>query len=108
MVDRHMPLDALDCDLGPPHPGHQCSKPPLLDLEWRIWDGTRLVESWQAKPIQADAWSSASTSCLLGGFQGKRNRYFKLELNVKKDSGRLKELNPRVQIVKNPGYWCWL
>ena len=49
-----------------------------------------------------------ATSCFLGGFEGKRNGYFTLEWNVKKDAGRLKELHPRVQIVKNPGYWCWL
>jgi hypothetical protein len=106
-VDRLMPLDELDCDLGPSRPGHQCSAPPLLDLEWKIWDGTTLVKSWPAKPIRADAWSAASTSCLLGDFEGKRNGHFTLELNVKKDGGRLKALHPRVQVVKNPGYWCW-
>jgi hypothetical protein len=103
-----MPLDELDCDLGPPPPGHQCSTPPLLDLEWRIWDGTMLAKSWPAMPIRASAWSEASTSCFLGDFEGKRNGFFTLELNVKKDAGRLKDLHPRVQIVKNPGYWCWL
>jgi hypothetical protein len=107
-VDRHMPLDELDCDLGPPPTGHQCSTPPLLDLEWKIWDGTRLVKNWPAMPIRASAWSEASTSCFLGDFDGKRNGFFTLELNVKKDAGRLKDLHPRMQIVKNPGYWCWL
>lgn len=107
-VDRRMPLDQLDCDLGPPRPGHQCSTSPLLDLEWKIWDGTTPVNSWPAKPIKAAAWSEASTSCSLGNFEGKKNGHFTLELNVMKDAGRLKELHPRVQIVKNPGYWCWL
>lgn len=107
-VDRRMPLDDLDCELGPPRSGHQCSAPPLLDLEWKIWDGAMLVKSWPAKPIEAAAWSAASTSCFLGDFQGKKNGHFTLELNVKKDAGRLKGLHPRVQIVKNPGYWCWL
>ena len=107
-VDRRMPLEELDCDLGPPRPGHQCNTPPLLDLEWRIFDGTALIKDWTAKPIRADAWSEASTSCILGGFEGKRNGYFTLELNVRKDAGRLKDLHPRVQITKNPGYWCWL
>ena len=108
IVDRRMPLEELDCDLGPPRPGHQCNTPPLLDLEWRIFDGTTLVKNWPAKPIRADAWSGASTSCLLGDFEGKRNGHFALELNVRDDAGRLKDLHPRVQIVKNPGYWCWL
>jgi hypothetical protein len=107
-VDRRMPLDELDCDLGPPRSGHQCSRPPLLDLDWRIWDGTTLVKNWPAMPIRAAGWSGASTSCFLGDFEGKRNGRFTLELNVKKDAGRLKDLHPRVQIVKNPGYWCWL
>ena len=107
-VDRRMPLEELDCDLGPPRPRNQCSTPPLLDLEWRIWDGTTLVKNWSATPIRAAGWGEASTSCILGGFEGKRNGHFTLELNVKKDAGRLKDLHPRVQIVKNPGYWCWL
>lgn len=107
-VDRSMPLEALDCDLGPPHPGYQCNTPPLLDLEWRVWDGATSVKVWRATPIRADAWSDASTSCFLGDFEGKRNGHFVLELDVKKDAGRLKDLHPRVHITKNLGYWCWL
>jgi hypothetical protein len=107
-VDRRMPLDELDCDLGPPRSGHQCSTPPLLDLEWKIWDGTTSVKNWPAKPIEAAAWSAESTSCILGGFEGKRSGHFTLELIVRKDAGKLNDLHPRVQIVKNPSYWCWL
>lgn len=107
-VDRRMPLDQLDCDLGPPRPEHRCDTPPLLDLEWKVWDGTVLVKSWPSNPIRASAWSEEGTSCMLGDFEGKRNGHFTLELNVKRDAGRLKELHPRVEIVKNPGYWCWL
>lgn len=107
-VERQLPIEELDCDLGPPRPGHQCNTPPLLNLEWRIFDGTALVKSWPAEPIKADAWSQDSTSCLLGDFEGKKNGRFTLELNVKTDAGRLSSLHPRIQIVKNPGYWCWL
>lgn len=98
-VDRRMPLEDLDCDLGPPRPGHQCITPPLLDLDWKIWDGATLVKNWRANPIKADAWSEKSTSCILGGFEGKRNGHFILELNVKNDAGRLRDLHPRVQMV---------
>jgi hypothetical protein len=107
-VDRQMPLEDLDCDLGSPRPGYLCKAPPLLDLDWKIWSGATLIKNWTANPIKAGAWSERSTSCLLGGFGGKRNGHFTLELNVKNDAGRLKDLHPRVQIVKNPGYWCWL
>jgi hypothetical protein len=106
--DRRMPLEDLDCDLGSPRPGYPCNTPPLLDLDWKIWDGATSVKNWPAKPIKADAWSETSTSCLLGDFKGKRNGHFTLEFNVKRDAGRLNNLHPRVQIVKNPGYWCWL
>jgi hypothetical protein len=107
-VDRRLPLDDLDCDLGPPPGSHTCSAPPLLDLEWKVWDGAMPVKNWPAKPIQAGAWSRTSTSVRLGGFEGKRNGHFTFEMNVAKDGGSLKDLHPRVQIVKNPGYWCWL
>jgi hypothetical protein len=107
-VDRRLPLDQLDCDLGPPRPGHQCDTPPLLDIEWRVWDGSTLITRWPAKPIGAAAWGEAATGCFLGNFEGRRNGMFTLEWIVKEDAGRLKELHPRVQIVKNPGYWCWL
>ena len=107
-VDRRMPLEELDCDLGPPRPGNQCTTEPLLDLEWTILDGSTSVRNWPAKPIQASSWSAESTGCFLGGFEGRRNAHFSLELSIKKDAGRLKELHPRIEIVKNPGYWCWL
>jgi len=107
-VDRRLPLEQLDCDLGPPRSGEHCDTPPLLDIEWKIWNGTTLVKSWPFKPIQASSWGAAETGCMLGGFEGIRNGHFVLEWNVKKDAGRLKDLHPRVEIVKNPGYWCWL
>ena len=107
-VDRRVPIEELDCDLGPPRDGHECSTQPLLDLEWKVWDGETLVKSWSSHPIRAGAWSETSTSCFLGDFEGKRNGHFTLELDVKKDAGQLKDLHPRIQIVKNPGYWCWL
>ena len=108
VVDRRMPLEQVDCDLGPARAGVQCNNPPLLDVDWRIWDGTNLVKNWPANPIRADAWSEETTSCFLGDFEGKRNGHLILELDVKSDAGRLNDLHPRVQIVKNPGYWCWL
>lgn len=107
-VDRRMPYDGLDCDLGPPRDNSTCSTPPLLDLEWKIWDGAVPVKNWPARPFRVGAWGSATTSVLLGGFEGKRNGSFTFEMNVMKDGGRLKDLHPRVEIVKNPGYWCWL
>ena len=107
-VDRRLPLEQLDCDLGPPRPGNACVTTPLLEVEWKIWDGTTLVKSWPFNPIRADSWGAVATGCMLGAFEGKRNGHFTLEWNVKKDAGRLKELHPRVLIVKNPGYWCWL
>jgi hypothetical protein len=107
-VDRRPPSEQLDCEVGSPRPGYHCDTSPLLDLEWRIWDGATLVQNWPAKPIKAGSWAATETGCFLGNFEGKRNSQFTLELNIKKDAERLKELHPRVQIVKNPGYWCWL
>lgn len=94
-VDRRLPLKQLDCELGPAHPGNQCDKPPLLDLEWNVWDGTAPVKGLIAKPIQAASWSESETGCLLGGFEGRRSGMFTLELTIKKDAGGLKEFHPR-------------
>ena len=94
LVDRRMPLEELDRDLS------------KLDLEWRIWDGPTLVQTGMS--LNPTGWGPQTSFCSLGGFQGKRKGHFTLELVVKKDAGRLKDLNPRVHITKSPGYWCWL
>ena len=107
-VDRKGPPDQLDCDLGPPKSWDNCHTPPLLNIEWKLWDGNNLVSTWPANPIQAAAWATDETSCFLGTFEGKRNGMFSLDWKVKQDAGRLKDLHPRVQVVKHPGYWCWL
>ena len=96
------------CNMGPPRPGNECSTPPLLDWSGEFVDETTLIKNWSAKPLGADSWSNTSTGCMLGGFEGKRNGHFTLELNVKKDAGNLKDLHPHCRILKNPGYWCWL
>jgi hypothetical protein len=107
-VDRRLPTKQLDCDLGPATAGSQCDAPPLLDVEWSIWDHGTLVSNWSFQPRQASSWSETETGCMLGGFEGRRNGMFTLQWNVKKDAGGLVGLHPRVQIVKDPGYWCWL
>lgn len=107
-VDRRLPLEKLDCDLGPPRPGNHCDTPPLLDVKWKVWDGGTQVKSWPAKPIKAASWAQTETGCFLGNFEGKRNGTFTLEWNVRRDPGALRALHPRIEIVKNPGYWCWL
>jgi len=107
-VDRTVPLDTLDCDLGPPRVGKHCDVSPLLDVEWQIWDGPNLVKSWPSIPIRADSWAQTETGCMLGNFRGRSNGTFSFAWNVKKDGGSLKALHPRIQIIKNPGYWCWL
>ncbi|SEG49341.1 hypothetical protein SAMN05421819_3232 [Bryocella elongata] len=107
-VDRRLPLDQLDCDLGPPRPNHRCDTPPLLHVEWKVWDGDAPVRSYSANPPKAAGWGADATSCFLGDFEGKWKGMFTLEWNVLQDGGRLKDLHPRIEIVKNPGYWCWL
>jgi len=106
--DRRPPLEQLDCDLGPVHTKAHCNAPPLLDVAWGIWDRDLPVKGFVVNPIGADAWAATETSCILGGFEGRRNGMFTLEWNVKKDAGRLKDLHPRILIAKDPGYWCWL
>jgi hypothetical protein len=80
----------------------------MTPTDWKIWDGGTLVKTFHFDPVRADAWGAKETTCMLGTFQGRRNAMFTLEWTVKKDTGRLKELHPRMEIVKNPGYWCWL
>ena len=108
IVDRSLPLEQLDCDLGAAPAAHRCDTPSLLDIDWKVWDGKTLVKSWYADPVRADGWAATATSCLLGDFDGRRNGMFTLEWNVRKDPGRLRDLHTRIEIVKNPGYWCWL
>ncbi|MBS1813240.1 MAG: hypothetical protein JSS87_00010 [Acidobacteria bacterium] len=108
IVDRLGSVEKLDCELGPPRNNRVCNQPPLLDMDWTLWDGASPVQSWPFRPIQPSAWGEKQTSCILGSFKGKRNAHFSIELNIKKDAGHLKELHPRIQITKTPGYWCWL
>jgi hypothetical protein len=107
-VDRTLPLEQLDCDLGPTSPFHRCYAPPLLDIDWKIWDGSDSVKTFRFDPVTASAWAADETTCMLGTFEGKRNGMFTLEWTVKKDPGRLRGLHPRIEVAKNPGYWCWL
>lgn len=83
-VNRGGSTAQLDCALGPARQNEHCETAPLLDVEWRILDGSVPVKQWAKKPIQASAWGEAETSCFLGDFEGKRNGMFTLEWDVKK------------------------
>jgi hypothetical protein len=106
-VDRPMSYGGSDCDLDP-RPEFRCDMPPRLDIDWKIWDGTTAVRNRTNTPIRPAAWGDHVVGFVFGGFQGRKNAHFTLEWNVRRDPGTLKDLNPRVQIVKYPGYWCWL
>jgi hypothetical protein len=101
-VQWNMPTDELQCKMGfQLSPGYPvCHAEPLIETEWRVWDGEKIVargiDKGKSEAFEAGACYFART---LGQFTGKANRKYVVEVKVTKDGTPLNATNPHLVVT---------
>ena len=101
-VNRGLPFGQLTCMIGGNrHPSH-CEMfhfDLVLDAEWKVLDGEKIVAQGSTKSSDGDmAWSSDDMDRYLGEFDGEANKKYVVEVKFTKDGTPLKGLNPRLVV----------
>jgi hypothetical protein len=101
-VNRSVPFDQLSCMIGgnqhPPDCG-MYQRDSVIEAEWKVWDGDRLVVQGTAGGSHGDmAWSSDIMDRYLGQFDGEANKKYVVEVKFIKDGTPLNKFNPRLVV----------
>ena len=106
-LEKRIPFHELNCKMGLNESFLQvCHEDPLLAIDWKIWDGDRLVRSGSLRGRDhGGAWAKDSIDRYMGGFEGERNKAFIIELTTTQDGGILKTCNPKLIIEADGNWW---
>jgi len=104
-----LPTHALQCRMGftliPTDPAsNTCRVEPLIELEWSVFDGDRVVahgsdEGWS----NSFAAGSSYLSRYIGHFMGEAKHKYVVAVKFTKDGSELNVTNPRL-VIELPGF----
>lgn len=81
------------------HPSHcgMYSWDAVIEAEWKVWDGERIVAQGTAGGSDgAMGWSDSFMDRYLGEFDGEANKKYVVEVKFTKDGTPLNEFKPRL------------
>jgi hypothetical protein len=106
-VSRGLPIGQLTCMIGGRGAPSHCAMfhwDNVIDAEWKVLDGERIVAQGTTPGYGDMAWSDSVMDRYLGEFAGEANKKYVVEVKFTKDGTPLKELNPRL-VVRMADSW---
>jgi len=98
----NMPTDELKCKMGfELSPGYPvCRSEPLIEAEWSVWDGERVVAHGIDKG-RSHAYEAGACyfGRFLGDFDGESGHKYSVEVKIIKDASLLNVTNPRLVVT---------
>ena len=102
-VERKFPLGELKCKMAiQPSPDHceAAGFETLLDADWRVLDGTRVIAEGSVHGRgRGFAVSNKYFTRYLGDFVGEANRRYVVEMRFAKDGTELNVTNPHLIVM---------
>jgi len=107
-VNRGLSFNQLSCMMGGNRRPSHCEMfhfDLVLDAEWKVLDGERIVAQGTAIGSNGDmAWSDSFMDRYLGQFVGEANKKYVVEVKFTKDGTSLDEFKPRL-VVRMADSW---
>jgi hypothetical protein len=99
-VNRGLPFNQLSCMIGGKggHPS-KCAMvhwDNVIEAEWKVLDGERIIAQGTATGFGDMAWSDSFMDRYLGVFTGEANKKYVVEVKFTKDGTPLNEFKPRL------------
>lgn len=89
------PLDAKDCS----------SNDPILQADWSVWDGEKLVDSGSIPDRCACAFEDKYIYKSLGSFAGEAGKKYVVQVRFTKDGTALNVANPHLIVIRHGNFW---
>ena len=107
-VNRGLSFNQLSCMMGGNRRPSHCEMfhfDLVLDAEWKVLDGERIVAQGTAIGSNGDmAWSDSFMDRRVGEFVGEANKKYVVEVKFTKDGTSLDEFKPRL-VVRMADSW---
>jgi hypothetical protein len=78
---------------------------PLLQANWTVWDGKRLVDKGSAPSIRAGKFADKHMYALLGRFTGEAGKKYVVEVKFTMDGTPLNIANPHLIVIQHSLFW---
>ncbi len=101
-AEKRLPFADMNCMLGleAPLPNPDCSKEPMLQADWTLWDNGHLVGRGAAHLRNGrGGWAEDSIDRYLGNFVGETKKKYVLEVKFTKDASALDVTNPHLIVM---------
>jgi hypothetical protein len=108
-VEKPLPLWQLQCMMGTtssPLELKDCSSnDPVLQADWSVWDGERLVANGSSPEGCACAFERKHIYKSLGGFLGVAGKKYVVQVRFTQDGTPLNVANPHLILIQHRNFW---
>lgn len=108
-VEKPLPLRQMQCMMGAtsgPFEAKDCSNnDPLLQADWTVWDGERLVANGSSPDECACAFEDKHIYQSLGSFAGEAGKKYVVQVRFTKDGAPLNVANPHLIVIQHRNFW---
>lgn len=108
-VEKPLPFLQMQCMMGvtlSPLNLRACSSDdPLLQADWTVWDGVKLVDKGSIPKRCACAFEDKHIYKLLGSFAEEAGKKYVVEVKFTKDGTPLNVANPHLIVIQHKKFW---
>jgi hypothetical protein len=108
-VEKPLPLRQMRCMMGVtsgPLESKDCSSnDPLLQADWTVWDGERLVANGSVPDTCACIFEDRHIYQSLGSFAGEAGKKYIVQVRFTKDGTLLNVANPHLIVIQHRNFW---
>lgn len=108
-VEKPLPFLQMQCMMGvtsSPLESKDCSSnDPLLQADWTVWDGERLIANGSIPDRCACAFEDKHIYKSLGSFAGEAGKKYIVQVRFTKDSTPLNVANPHLIVIQHRNFW---
>lgn len=98
----HLPFFNMRCMMGLKNgtlDSEDCKQEPLLQADWKVWDGERIVSEGSSSGWGAAEYTDKYLFKFLGKFAGEAGKKYAVEVKFTRDGTPLNVANPHLIVI---------
>jgi hypothetical protein len=95
---KRIPFDTLNCLLGMSTLPAKCDQQPVVQASWVVTSDGVVIAKGTSDAERGGAWANDTIAKQIGGFEGKRNRRYSLDVDFTADGSVLRATDPHLVV----------
>jgi hypothetical protein len=103
-AEKRIPFGDLQCLLGVTNGTldfRNCSKEPVIQADWIVWDGEHIVSHGSVSGFGGAQFTNKYIFKFIGSFGGEAGKKYVLEVDFTKDGAPLNVTNPHLIVIRH-------